>query len=1125
MSLVVVAAVPVTITITGMDEPPEFTSSSYSFTVSEDASAGTSLSGSVPIEATDPEGGSVSYSLLNGDGSTYTGALFNILSGESVIRVSSGAVLDFETMPTYALQVQATAAGSGVVAAVPVTITITGMDEPPEFTSSSYSFTLAEGASAATVLSGSVPISAVDPEGGSVSYSFVNTSGSPMTSPHFAIDSSSGVIRVKAGAFLNFEDVSSFSLRVQASDANASSSTAEVSISLTNVNEGPVFSFVEGESSFLFTVAEDAVAGTEVTGTFRIHAMDPEGGRVRYILLQANSLALYNGPFQIVDVDGHQQIRVRANAHLDADSNQHYSFIVQAEVTGRVLASTAEVFINVTDVDEPPVFARSSYEFGVIEGLTVSTVVTGAYLMHATDPEGSRVSYALLNADGIASYDGPFNLVEVGGYPRIRVDENAIIDAETTSSYMCKVQASAFGSDIVSTVDVLIVVIDHDEPPVFTRSNYSFVIAEDASPGDALTADFPVRAMDPEGKLVNCILLGNFSTMFNMVEVDGVQQIQVAADTQLDFETSFSYRFEVRASVLGSPAFSVADVKITILNRDEPPVFDLPEGRGSYDFTIAENSPATTVVDSVKSYDPEYQLISYHFVDHISGLAITDDNFQIDSSSGLITTRSSADLEYEGLDDRVFRFQVRAIAGIHAAVVRVNIEVTDVDEAPVFRFAEGTDVYTFKVPEHASAGTHAVGPIQLSAVDPEGGEVNYSLSDDSGAFRIVKMGYRQQIQVRLSDQLDFERMPSHTVEIQASVLGSSITSTTKAIIMLEDIDEPPIFYVDDSRNEEQRAAYVAKVRTDAAANDVVIDIYVGDAEDQALKLLLVQGNAREFSYEDSRFKLHEEVAGYHYQIRVKSATILNEQAVTLHLLLRELNDNDPTTQEYSSRMTLEVFIVNPKDLSPKFYSDLSYRIEQTTSYTGYVAIGAVANALATNIYVNDPESEDLSLILVDGPSSKLPTTQSEFKLVKVDNGHYQIRVKAPVLLDEKTVDLYLLLRQASDMGIESENIRRASAKIEITPTGRAAFFNVPKASDLPHVHSNPVSEHIKFVNLSSVDEYTYTLYTIEGHQLLSGSMYGKDTIDVGELGNGPYILALNGKDGEEVLRTRILVSK
>ena len=249
--------VSVIVTVTDVDEAPEFVfadgESSLSFTVLEDASAGTSLSGSVPIEATDPEGGSVSYSLLNGDGSTYTGALFNILSGESVIRVSSGAVLDFETMPTYALQVQATAAGSGVVAAVPVTITITGMDEPPEFTSSSYSFTLAEGASAATVLSGSVPISAVDPEGGSVSYSFVNTSGSPMTSPHFAIDSSSGVIRVKAGAFLNFEDVSSFSLRVQASDSSASSSTADVSISLTDVNEAPVFT----ASSYSFTIAED----------------------------------------------------------------------------------------------------------------------------------------------------------------------------------------------------------------------------------------------------------------------------------------------------------------------------------------------------------------------------------------------------------------------------------------------------------------------------------------------------------------------------------------------------------------------------------------------------------------------------------------------------------------------------------------------------------------------------------------------------------------------------------------------------------------------------------------------------------------------------------------------------
>ena len=97
----------------------------------------------------------------------------------------------------------------------------------------------------------------------------------------------------------------------------------------------------------------------------------------------------------------------------------------------------------------------------------------------------------------------PFRLVQVQGQQQIQVQEGIVLDAEQRTSYICKVQASAAGQAVTSTADISIIVTNIDEPPVFTKSNYNFVISEDAVAGSKATGTFPILATDPEGASIS----------------------------------------------------------------------------------------------------------------------------------------------------------------------------------------------------------------------------------------------------------------------------------------------------------------------------------------------------------------------------------------------------------------------------------------------------------------------------------------------------------------------------------------------------------------------------------------------------------------------------------------------
>jgi hypothetical protein len=152
--------------------------------------------------------------------------------------------------------------------------------------------------------------------------------------------------------------------------------------------------------------------------------------------------------------------------------------------------------------------------------------------------------------------------------------------------------------------------------------------------------------------------------------IGGVNADQlVITDGVLDFETRASYAVRVRSTDVGA-AFFEQDFVVAVCNINEPPIVS------DTTFTIAENSPAPTLVGTLVASDPEG--VSPTF-------AITGGNvggaFAI-SGTGQITVANSLALDFETTP--VFNLTVTVSDGMNPILVLVTVNLIDVPEAPVF---------------------------------------------------------------------------------------------------------------------------------------------------------------------------------------------------------------------------------------------------------------------------------------------------------------------------------------------------------------------------------------------------------------------------------------------------------
>ena len=303
-------------------------------------------------------------------------------------------------------------APSGTLAATTATC------PPPAFGAEAYSFRVAETSAAGTAVG---TVSATTTGSGSVTYRL--TAGHEAGA--FAIDASTGALTV-AGA-LDYETTPSHALTVTADDGQGGTSTAAVTIRVTDVDEAPAF----GSADYAFSVAEDAATDAAV-GT--VGATDPEGGTLTYAITAGNEA----GAFALDASSG----ALTVAGALDYETTDEYHLTVTAsDAAGHT--ATVDIKITVTDVAYPPVFAEASYAWAVAEDAAVGAALG---TVRATDPEGGAVTYAITAGKeaGVFQINTATGALTVAG----------ALDYETTTSYSLTVEAKSGGGAATATATV-----------------------------------------------------------------------------------------------------------------------------------------------------------------------------------------------------------------------------------------------------------------------------------------------------------------------------------------------------------------------------------------------------------------------------------------------------------------------------------------------------------------------------------------------------------------------------------------------------------------------------------------------------------------------------------------------
>ncbi len=407
-----------TLTVTtGACPPPAFGETAYAFSVAEDSATGTAVG---TVTATITGAGPVTYALTAGND---TGA-FALDASRGALTVAGA--LDYETTASYGLTVTARdpAGGSSTAA---VTVTVTDVDEPPAFGAADYAFTMAEDAAVGAAV-GTVP--ATDPEGGAVTYAI--TAGNEAGA--FAIDAGSGALRVAAA--LDYETADDYNLTVTASDAQGTTATADVAVTVTDEAYPPGF----GAESYAWSVAEDSAVGAAL-GT--VSATDPEGGAVSYAITAGNDAGA-------VAIDASSGALTVAAA-LDYETAPSYGLTVTAGSSDGAATATVPVTVTVTNVNEAPVFGATSYAFSVAEDAQLATTI-GA--VQASDPEGGTVVYDITAGDAAQAWAVH---ALTGG-----VVTGARLNAATTPSYTLTIRAAVLEGGPSATTTVTVTVTSAD---------------------------------------------------------------------------------------------------------------------------------------------------------------------------------------------------------------------------------------------------------------------------------------------------------------------------------------------------------------------------------------------------------------------------------------------------------------------------------------------------------------------------------------------------------------------------------------------------------------------------------------------------------------------------------------
>ncbi len=730
-------SISVTVTINNLDEnrAPVFTEgTSTTRSIVENTGSGVNIGSAV--SATDIDNDTLEYSLGGTDASS-----FRIDSTSGQLRTRTA--LNYEDDSSYSVTITVDD-NNGGEDTINVTINVTDRNDPPVFVSNSVTRSVVENTAADTNIGS--PITATDEDNDTLEYSLGGDDAS-----EFDIVSTTGQLKTKAA--LDYETKASYSVIVTAKDGDNADDTINVTINVTNVDEVPIVvnnapTFTEGNST---TRSVDENTGSGVNIGSAVSATDADNDTLEYSLGGADASS-----FRIDSTSG--QLRTRTALNYEDDSSYSVTITVDDNNGGE---DTINVTINVTDRNDPPVFASNSVTRSVVENTAADTNIGSP--ITATDEDNDTLEYSLGGDDA-----SEFDIVSTTG----QLKTKAALDYETKASYSVIVTAKD-GDNADDTINVTINVTNVDEVPIvvnnaptFTEGN-STTRSVDENTNSGVNIGSPIAATDDDNNNLTYTLHGTDASIFSIVRTSG----QLKTNTALNYEMKDTYSVTITVND-GNGGEDTISVTINVNDVSEPPVFtdSFPASR-----SIAENTGAGENVGApIAATDDDGDSIRYRHA------GLDQDSFDIVRSTGQLKTK--APLDHETKD--TYRVLVWADTNDKSTPMNVIISITDVNEAPVF---DDGDSITLSVDENTATNTNLGAPVTATDEDDDD-TLTYTLSGtDAASFGIDSTTG----QLKTSAALNHETKDSYSVTITVTdgdtddPLSDSITVNIQVRDVLE----------------------------------------------------------------------------------------------------------------------------------------------------------------------------------------------------------------------------------------------------------------------------------------------------------------------------------------------------
>ncbi len=503
-------------------------------------------------------------------------------------------------------------------------------------------------------------LTARDPNGDRLSYSL-----SGIRASSFDIDSSTGQLIVKDP--LDYETQSVYEVTVRVSDDRNASDDADVTITITNVDEAGIVA----------VSLEQPEVGTAVV----VSLSDPDGSVSNISWQWARS----SDGSDWSDISG-------ANSDSYTPVADDVGIYLQATTSytdGHGPGKSAHAVMERQTAQRGPSF-EGDVTFTVDENTPPGSLVGDA--VTAKDPDGDVLTYSLSGIDASS-------FVLDGSTGQITVGSGTLLDYESGSTRYTVVVSvhdgrGAYGDDD-STIDDLIEV-SIDVSNVDEAGTVS-VSLEQPEVGTAVV----VSLSDPDG-LVSDISWqwARSSDGSDWSDISGANSdsyTPVADDVGIYLQATASY---TDGHGPGKSAHAVMERQ----TAQRGPSFE-----GDVTFTVDENTPPGSLVgDAVTAEDPDGDVLTYS----LSGIDAS--SFVLDGSTGQITVGSGTLLDYESGSTRY-----TVVVSVHDGsgaygdddstiddLIEVSIDVSNVDEA-------GTVSVSLEQPEVGTA-------VAASLSDPDG---------------------------------------------------------------------------------------------------------------------------------------------------------------------------------------------------------------------------------------------------------------------------------------------------------------------------------------------------------------------------------------------------------------------